>query len=93
LTSEEEWRLITYDLRVDGREHKGLITLPTNFRTAAGRVVPYCEYSFDEVPITDLVIGASFPMAEEDPALDTLFRNTVKGGAVKVTRSTVPIRP
>ena len=91
--NEDEWRLITYDIRVDGRETRGGKQLATKFRATAGRVVPYCEHSFDEVPITDLVIGASFPMTEEDPALMTLFRDTVKGGSVKVLRSAVPIRP
>jgi hypothetical protein len=92
-TSEEEWRLITYDVRVDGLEQKVGTPLATKFRAATGRVVPYCEYSFDEIPITDVVIGASFPMAEEDPALVILFRNTVKGRPVNVVRSVVPIRP
>lgn len=92
-TNEEEWRLITYNIRVDGCEPKGLIPLETKFREVAGRVVPYCEYPLEEAPFTEVFIGYSFPMAVDDPALETLFKNTVKGCPVKVVRSTVSMRP
>jgi hypothetical protein len=91
--NEEEWRMIRYDLRGAGLEQHMKEKLTVNFRATAGRVVPYCKYSLDEAPITDVIIGASFPMAEEDPALAILFRNTIKGCPVKVVRSSVTIRP
>jgi hypothetical protein len=90
--NEDEWRLITHDLRIDGIEPKDGIRMENKFRASGGRIVPYMEYSLDGVRITDLVLGASFPMPPEDPAFAILFRKAAKGNPA-VVRSVVPIRP
>ena len=90
--SEEEWRLIIRDLRIDGLEPENGIRMEIKFRVCGGRVVPYWEYSLNEVPIADLVLGASFPMPAEDPAIAILLRKSAEGRPA-VVRSAVPIRP
>jgi hypothetical protein len=92
--NEEEWRLFTYDLKVTHRKTQpAQIETPKKFRVVAGRIVPYIELSFDEVPVSEIVFGASVSMQVDDPAFTILLRETVGDRAVKITKSEVPIRP
>lgn len=90
--SEEEWRLITYDLR-DHAIQVGGVPLVNRFRVVSGRIVPYLELSVTPLPVTQIVLGASLPMLLEDPALSILLRESVPGRSVEIIRSTVPVRP
>lgn len=91
--SEEEWRLITYDIRRrKGKPRPEEVALPRRFRVVAGRIVPYYEYSLKELPVTELVLGADVPMVPEDPGLAILLHETMKEKSLKVLRSSVPLR-
>ena len=90
--NEEEWRLISHDVRVDGNEPRHGVPLAIKFRASGGRVVPYFDYTFGDLPITSLVLGASRPMLTEESGLTIMLRETC-AQAVAITRSTVPVRP
>jgi len=89
--TEEEWRLVTHDVggqRVDG---ESLVTLPMGYRAVADRVVPYQELVFERLPATEIVLGWSAAMRLDDEGLGELMQNT--SGKLKVSRSSIPVRP
>jgi hypothetical protein len=88
---EEEWRLITYDVKGERVRSKYLTPLPMGYRTVSGRVVPYQELVFDQLPAIEIVLGWSAAMSPDDPGLAQLLRGT--SGDVKIRRSPVPVRP
>jgi hypothetical protein len=91
---EEEWRLITYDLPDSrGRNDVSATGLPKRFRVMAGRIVPHVELHFDELPLTEIVLGANVPMDVDDPALSILLRESGIDQSIAVNRSPVPLRP
>jgi hypothetical protein len=87
---EDEWRLITFDM--SGKHvPEGLGTpLEPQFRAVGGRVVPYLEVTYAELPVTRIVLGASCPMAPDEEPLG-LFLRAVKR-PVPIVRSLVPVR-
>lgn len=89
--AEEEWRLITHDVRGERVNRDRLVELPIGYRVVAGRIVRYQDLVFDHLPATGIVLGFSSAMAPDDPGLDELLRNT--GMALPITRSEVPVRP
>ena len=93
-SNEEEWRLITYDVRNHDRQrHSDEVPIETRFRVVAGRIVPYLQYTLAQLPVTEIILGASAPMAVGDPALKVLLRETVGSKSVEITKSTVTVRP
>jgi hypothetical protein len=89
--AEEEWRLITHDLRGGRIPAEHLVPLPMGYRTTSDRVVPFQELVFDHLPAREIVLGWSAAMEPGDLGLDELMRNTC--GSLDVRRSTVPVRP
>jgi hypothetical protein len=89
--AEEEWRLIATESWFEGpAEH---LTRPTHFRSPAGlRVVPYKKLIYQNLPITELVLGASSQMEVDDQSIAVLMEATLEKH-LPVTRSTVTIRP
>lgn len=87
---EDEWRLITNEVWVDGKADEP--TRPTAFRATAGRVVPYKVIELKELPIVEIILGASTPMANDEQALRVLMENTI-GRTVPIRRSTTAVRP
>lgn len=88
--SEDEWRLISNEMWVKGEVEKP--TRKTHFRLTAGRVVPYKEVEFETLPVTEVVLGASTPMLDDEQALAVLMENTL-GKTFPVRRSSVSVRP
>jgi hypothetical protein len=88
--AEGEWRLISYSLKGE-RVRAPEKDLPTRFRIVAGRIVPYLEHTFEELPVTQLILGAS-SMQANDPGLVTLIGETL-GREIPVSVSSVPVRP
>jgi hypothetical protein len=86
--SENEWRLLS-------REVPGPPVDPdkrTRFMTANGRIVPYREIRFEELPLRQIVLGASAPIDVDEQGLAMLMEDTL-GRRLNVKRSPVPVRP
>jgi hypothetical protein len=91
--SENEWRLVSRERwDPDEKEDPARRTGQTKFRSSAGRIVPYKEVTYQSIPLTQLVLGHSTPMAETEQALAVLFEDAFKR-AIPVTRSQVQLRP
>lgn len=90
-SAEEEWRLITHDVRGEQVNRDRLVQLPTGYRAVAGRIVPYQDLVFDRLPATGIVLGFSSTMVPDDQGLNELLKNT--GMTLPITRSEVPVRP
>lgn len=89
--SENEWRLFSTEAWVpDGRADDP--TRKTHFRVTNGRIVPYKEIKFEELPLRVIELGASSPMKESEQSLAVLMENTL-GRTFPVVRSAVPVRP
>ena len=88
--SENEWRLLSNEVWRPGTA--ATPTRKTHFRTTNGRIVPYKEVDFEELPLRRIVIGASAPMDVEEQALAVLMEDALER-RVPVTRSTVMVRP
>jgi hypothetical protein len=91
--SEQEWRLCTF-------EPKGLqappgleVPMPTQFRTVAGRVVPYKDVSYEPLPVAEIVLGASAPIRIHDQGLAVLLEERLVSPLPAIKRSSVPVRP
>ena len=87
---EEEWRLVTHDVRGPRVAKKHLVPLQMGYRVVDDRVVPYQDLVFDLLPATEIVLGWSASMAPDDQGLAELVQNTC--GQLEVRRSTVPVR-
>lgn len=87
---EEEWRLITHDVRGERVDPDRPTPLPFGYRVVAGRVVPYQDLVFDHLPATGIVLGFSSSMALDDPGLKELLKNA--GLDLPIARSDVPVR-
>lgn len=86
--SEEEWRLITYELDgVDFSQVTGYVELPTHQRTVGTRLVAYKENGFDRLPISEVILGWSCETKPDDYAISRLLQD------IPISRSAVPIRP
>ena len=60
--AENEWRLITHDLLVDGKLVKGGIDLQTFYRAVFGRARPYKEFAPTLVQLLEGADCAGLPM-------------------------------
>lgn len=89
--AEDEWRLITHDVRGKRVSREHLIPLPIGYRVVSERIVPFQELVFDRLPVTEIVFGWSAAMEPDDQGLDELLQNTC--GKLKISRSSVPVRP
>ncbi len=87
--AEHEWRLISNEAWTP---REGIPTRRTCFRAVAGRTVPYKEIKFETLPISEIVLGASSAMHEDEQALSVLMENTL-GRTFPIRRSTVSVRP
>ncbi len=87
--AENEWRLITNEAWTP---REGIATRDTYFRATGSRVVPYKEIKFETLPVTEIVLGASSPMQDDEQAIAVLMENTL-GKTSPVRRSTVAVRP
>ena len=90
--AEGEWRLITHDLLIDGQPVEDGIPLDTLYRTVAGRIVPYKEYSPTGFDPSRLVMGASAAMTAHDRGLAQLLE-AAGCATLRVSRSAVAVRP
>lgn len=88
---EEEWRLITHEVRGERVNREHLVPLPTGYRVVSERIVPFQELVFDRLPVMEIVLGWSAAMEPNDQGLDELLQNTC--GKLKISRSSVPVRP
>jgi hypothetical protein len=86
--AEDEWRLIGFEPTRRTAQH---LPLRTHFRSAAGRVVPYKIVEYDDLPVCDILLGASAPMLPHDQALAVLAEETI-GKPLTISRSEVPVR-
>lgn len=82
---EGEWRIIGSDTFTQRN------TWPTDFKSRFGRIVPFKRIDFDPRCITEIVLGYSSPLHDND-ALRVLMNDKLET-LVPVTRSTVPVRP
>jgi hypothetical protein len=87
--AEHEWRLITNEAWTP---REGIPTRETHFRSTGGRVVPFKEIKFETLPVTEIVLGSSSPMQDDEQAIAVLMENTL-GKTFPVRRSTVAVRP
>lgn len=88
--AEDEWRLITHDVKGERVRSEHLVPLPIWYRSVSNRVVPYQALGFDQLPAPEIVLGWSAAMAPDDRRLSELVQNTC--GNVEVRRSNVPVR-
>lgn len=86
----EEWRLIAYEPKNTDTSRRAS-TLPTHFRQVAGRVVPYKEVAFDQLPALEVILGFAMPIQADDEGLAVLMEETV-GRVLPISRSRVPVR-
>jgi hypothetical protein len=91
--AENEWRLISTEAFRDGEAKEyDQKTRPTHFRAANGRIVPYKEIHFDELPLCEIILGSSAPMKANEQALAVLMEDTLKK-RLPVRVSTIAVRP
>jgi hypothetical protein len=64
-SEEEEWRLITFSIKVDRGRIPGTL-LPPHFRAVGGRIVPYVKVNYEALPVTAILLGASRPTQTEE---------------------------
>jgi hypothetical protein len=89
---EQEWRLVTYEPRGKGVPPGFGVNMPVDFRTVAGRVVPYKKFKFEKLPALEIVLGASSPIQDNDQALAVLMEESI-ATHLPVSRSSVTVRP
>lgn len=82
--SEEEWRLLTYE--VEGLNATSALD-ETKFRTSGGRMIAYKECAYPALPLSRVILGAACPTGPDDYALSQLLPG------VPFSRSEVPVRP
>jgi hypothetical protein len=89
---EEEWRLITIESTGPVPFPPSIsMPMPIQFRTAATRIVPFMDFSFDYSRIDEIILGHTVSMEPHDPALAVLLRQKAKPD-VRVSRSLVKVR-
>lgn len=87
--TEAEWRLVSLDV---GQPIPASSQPFFGFRNCGGRLVPYAVHRPEPFPLREIVMGASVPMHDADPAFDVLHRQH-RLGDLAVRRSLVPVRP
>jgi hypothetical protein len=89
--TEEEWRLITYDVKGDRVPERPELITRAQFRIVGQRIVPYVTLTFESVPLDEIIVGASASMSPEDPGFSILWEETLDK-PLTVSRSLVPVR-
>lgn len=91
---EKEWRLVASIPQIAAGVPNPIPdpTGVTEFRSAAGRVVPYKKLHIDPLPVVAIVIGSSAPFRQDPLALQVLLEGN-SGTSVKLLDSPVPVRP
>jgi hypothetical protein len=89
--AENEWRLFSNETWVPENNAENPPTRDTKFRVSNGRVMPFKEIKFEELPLKVIELGASAPMADNEQALAVLIEETLRQ-PVSVVRSPVPVR-
>lgn len=90
--SEQEWRLLTYEPHGPGVPAQMQVQMPTFFRAVAERVVPYKKLAYEKLPVSEIILGKSSPMLDDEQALAVLMEETI-GQHLSVIRSPVTVRP
>lgn len=87
---EQEWRLIYTGLSDDT---KRILVEKIEYRASQHRIVPYVSRPLPKpIPVTELILGHSNSMLDNDPALQIAWRECI-GSPPANRRSRIPVRP
>ncbi len=91
---EDEWRLVTFNIRGENIDTSADAHLPTKFRADANRIVPYIEvrYGGGRLPLSSIKLGSRVEKVVAEESLRYLLRELQYDDQLPIESADVPLR-
>jgi hypothetical protein len=93
---EDEWRLITFDIRGEHIDTRVGVQLPTKFRAEGNRIVPYIEVQYagsgDRLPLSSVKVGSRVERVVAEDSIRHLLRERHYNESITIGAADVPLR-
>ena len=91
---EDEWRLVTFNIRGEHIDESAGIHLPTKFRADGNKIVPYIEvlYAGARLPLSSVKVGSRVEKIVAEESIRHLLRERHYDEGIAVEAADVPLR-